>query len=153
MASKKHVKFGEPKYEEMVLRWADECEDLPSGESEISEVENDDIMDSDFEANCDEFSESSNEDDDDDDADASAENVSVSSYISASNLEWKKEPPAKSKVQPHNIIRRAPGLAKKHMSATPKEAIQLFLTEAIMQEIVHCTNLEARRVYNEKSKT
>nr|XP_022904749.1 piggyBac transposable element-derived protein 4-like [Onthophagus taurus] len=77
---------------------------------------------------------------------------SMIGYIAPSDLLWSLEPPAKNKIQPHNIIRRAPRLATKHMAATPKKAFQLFVTPVIVQEIVNCTNLEGKRVYGAKGK-
>ncbi|GJQ72663.1 hypothetical protein Trydic_g1325 [Trypoxylus dichotomus] len=39
-------------------------------------------------------------------------------YITSNGLVWNLEPPAKHKITPPNIIRRAPGLPRKHISAT-----------------------------------
>lgn len=157
MASKRNVKsvrFGDPGYEEILQQWAAECDDLPSEESDVSEAGNDDTEDRNFELVSDEYSGSSSDHGDDnseDDVDDIGKS-STSDYIAPSGLVWSLEPPTKNKIQPHNIIRRAPGLARKHMAATPKEAFQLFVTPVIVQEIVNCTNLEGKRVYGAKGK-
>lgn len=158
MASRKNVKsvkFGDPGFEETVLQWAAECDSLFSGESDASEEENNDTQDKSFEIVSDEYSGSSSDDDiSEDDADNNDHpaSASTSGYTARSGLEWNLEPPVKSKTEQHNIIRRAPGLVRKHMAATPNEAFQLFLTPVIIQEIVNCTNLEGKRVYAEKGK-
>ncbi|XP_022910889.2 piggyBac transposable element-derived protein 4-like [Onthophagus taurus] len=157
MASKrnvKSVKFGDPGYEKILVQWVAECEDLPSEESDVSEAENDDTEDRNLELVPDEYSGSSSDRGDDnseDDVDDIGK-PSTSGYIAPSGLVWSLEPPAKNKIQPHNIIRRAPGLARKHMAATPKKAFQLFVTPVIVQEIVNCTNLEGKRVYGATGK-
>ncbi|XP_022908188.2 piggyBac transposable element-derived protein 4-like [Onthophagus taurus] len=153
MASKRNVKsarFGDPDYEEILVQWAAECDDLPSEESDVSEAENDDTEDRNFELVPDECSDHGDDNSEDD-----VDNIgkpSTSGYIAPSGLVWSLKPSAKNKIQPHNIIRRSPGLARKHMAAIPKEAFQLFVTPVIIQEIVNCTNLESKRVYGAKGK-
>lgn len=100
MASKRNVKsvrFGDPGYEEILVQWAAECDDLPSEESDVSEAENDDTEDRNFELVPDEYSGSSSDHGDDnseDDVDDIGK-PSTSGYIAPSCLVWSLELPAK----------------------------------------------------------
>lgn len=105
MASKKNVqsvKVGDLGNEEILLQWAAECDDLPSGESDVSEAENDDTEDTNFELVSGEYSRSSS-DDNDDNSENDADDIgnptfaSTSGYIAISGLDWSVEPPAKIK--------------------------------------------------------
>ncbi|GJQ74724.1 hypothetical protein Trydic_g21575 [Trypoxylus dichotomus] len=97
---------------EVLLQWAAESDDLPSGESDNT-AENECIENPNFELVSGEYSRSSSDDDDD--------NSDDDGYIPPSFLLWSLEPHVKNKIAPHNIIRQVPGLLREHMGATPKK--------------------------------
>ncbi|GJQ76459.1 hypothetical protein Trydic_g2172 [Trypoxylus dichotomus] len=74
-----------------------------------------------------EYSGSSSDDGDNnsgDDADDIGNPIiaSMRGYIAPSGLVWSLEYSANNKIAPRNITRRAPGLPRKRIPATPKEA-------------------------------
>lgn len=66
----------------------------------------------------------------DDNDSANTAYKTTSTYVAPNALEWKNDPLVKNKIQPHNIIRCAPCLPKKHIAATAKEVFCLFVTES-----------------------
>lgn len=141
------VRYGDTNYDAMLLDWANESDFLPSGESSDSEIE--EFLPRDPEP-------SSSSDDDDDDGPQNtvfpATNCCAKNFIAPSGLDWQLEPPQISRTPVHNIIRQLPGLPKKQRAATPGEAFRLFMSVDILEEIVYCTNMEGKRVCDNKRK-
>ncbi|KAF5294442.1 hypothetical protein FQA39_LY13427 [Lamprigera yunnana] len=68
-------------------------------------------------------------------------------FVAPSGMHWDTVPPSPStKVRACNIIRCALCLKTSKIFRTPRGAFQWFVTEAMLQEIVCCTNLEGKRV-------
>lgn len=93
-----------------------------SGESDISEVENDDTQPeyNNFELNFDEYSKSSSSDDDDNITEDANDNGN-SNPTSSSGIVWSSEPPVKN-----NIFG-----VHRNMAVPPNESFQLFVTEGL----------------------
>ncbi|GJQ67084.1 hypothetical protein Trydic_g8029 [Trypoxylus dichotomus] len=112
MSSKKIREKGEIRdvgYEKTLLQCKCKCDDLPSGESDMSKTENDDTENPNFELVSGKYS-GTNIDDGDENLDDNANDIGCLTiaptigYIAPSGLVWSLEPPAKNTIAPHNII-------------------------------------------------
>lgn len=100
------------------MRWYEQCGGGPSGESNFSEEESDYVQNNNIVPNLSEHSEYSGESsgDSDDDHAVSTACTATSIYPATGGLVLSKVPSGKNKIEPHNIIRRTPGLPGKHMA-------------------------------------
>lgn len=95
--------------------------------------------------------------DDDDDLDnnisgqISSESANV--YIAPNGMLWSKSPPVQNKMPAHNVVKFIPGPARGTNTYTHNDAWDLFISLSIVDEIVRCTNLEARRVCVSRTRT
>ncbi|KAF5284788.1 hypothetical protein FQA39_LY04513 [Lamprigera yunnana] len=94
--------------EENTRPWAGKIDDMPSGESDMSEAENDDTEDANFEK-CSGSSSDDGDDNSEDDADDICNPIlhSMSGYVSLSGMDLSVETSAKNKIEPHNTSRCA----------------------------------------------
>jgi hypothetical protein len=65
---------------------------------------------------------------------------------------WDKDPPPSSQTLNHNIVRFSQGPARSANCGTSLSSFDTFIDEFMLDEICHCTNLEARRVADQRSK-
>lgn len=73
-------------------------------------------------------------------------------FISVNGTVWKKNAPSTSRTRAHNIVKCTPGVSREVKTSCPKDAWDCIITHSIIEEIIHCTNLEGRRLATEEGK-
>ena len=78
-----------------------------------------------------------------------------SDRISKNGFYWKEDPPSHGRARSFNILRARPGPIEGlfHCIASPQDAFHKFISCNIVEEVLHCTNLEGRRVAAQHNKT
>ena len=65
---------------------------------------------------------------------------------------WRSYTPPPNRTPRHNIMHEQPGPKRTVIANSPSNALELFLSEEILDEVCKCTNLEERRVASSRSK-
>lgn len=71
---------------------------------------------------------------------------SANFLIGRDGTQWSKTPPPMSRIRAHNVMKIPPGPVKGTVTVSPKDAWDYFISQRMLDEIVHCTNLEGRRI-------
>ena len=117
-------------------------------ESECSE-------DEDFEpvsSNLPSSSESSEESSDDSSDEDNEPHTEIANRTGRNGTYWRSDTPPPSRTPRHNIMHEQPGPKRTVIANSPSNALELFLSEEILDEVCKCTNLEGRRVASSRSK-
>ncbi len=69
--------------------------------------------------------------------------------VGKNGKKWSTKPPKKVKTGPQDILRSNTGLTSEGLVSGMESAFSIFLSDEILNEILICTNDEAKRVYAE----
>ncbi|KAJ8403677.1 hypothetical protein AAFF_G00350030 [Aldrovandia affinis] len=89
---------------------------------------------------------------DDTSSEESSEEETQSDRMSEKGSYWNEHPPTQGRTRSHNILRCCPGPASGLSTVSPKDAWDMFISNNIIEEVLHCTNLEGRRAAAAKRK-
>ncbi len=116
---------------------------------ELDGLTSDSGSDSEFVPHDDDSDSSTSSDTSEEEADLSG--VAEGFYCGKDGTQWAFQPPQSSRVPQRNILR---GPLKRVVYADhvteEVHAFNLLITETLLKDIVECTNLEERRIYDEK---
>ena len=117
-------------------------------ESECSEDEDFEPVSSNLPSSS-ESSEESSDNSFDEDNEPHAE---IANQTGRNGTYWRSDTPTPSRTPKHNITHEQPDPKRTVIANSPSNALELFLSEEILEEVFKCTNLEGKRVASSRSK-
>ena len=86
------------------------------------------------------------EDDSSEESEIDAPAAFQSERMEKTDIYWSENPPSRTQTRSFNILRQRSGPVRGSRIATPRDAFEFLITRDIIDEVIHCTNLEGRRM-------